>query len=79
MRFRVGDMALFRYRYPCVVLNDDHSSIPYFVQFLSDCHPDVAVCAFDSKDWFSWCFKSDLSPYEIDESAGPEVDLSEVL
>lgn len=81
MRFRVGDIALYKHQYPCVVLEDDHSNIPYLVQFLSDRHPDAAMYDYEQKVWDSWCFKSELSPWEIvcEDPAIPGVDLSEVL
>lgn len=79
MRFRVGDTALYQHRDPCVVLKDDHSNIPYFVQFLSDLHPDVAVHDCEQEAWIAWCFESELSPFEVGESTVQAVDLSEVL
>lgn len=59
MIFRIGNIALYRNQYLCRIEDNDHSRIPYLVQFLGNDRPDHAYAVRNM--WCVWCRPEDLS------------------
>lgn len=79
MNFRIGEIVLYRNQYPCMIEDDYHTRIRYYVRFLGGEYPEDAVYLVVSNGWFTWCRPEDLSSVDDVEPLTVDINLSEVL